>query len=324
MAHWRAARDARHDTALAVIISTQGSTYRKRGAMALFDSSGLLHGALSGGCLEPELERRAKIVLASRTPERWTFDTEPDADRVFGSGLGCRGRIETLLLPLPFDSRATLLAALDLASGEATRLEVTVSLEEASLGAGTARTGSWTAAWRADGRETTTIPHAPSESASLAISPPRALLLLGAGPETSALIGFARRLGWTTTVVEHRRRWSEPARDAGADDVHELHPGEPSATLAARRFDAALVMSHSFESDREHLGRWLATAVPYIGLLGPAARRDELLKELGTSLEGLDGRLFAPIGLPLGGHGPEAIALAIVAQLQQRFTRDRD
>ncbi len=92
------------------------------------------------------------------------------------------------------------------------------------------------------------------------------------------------------------------------------------AALSARPFDAVLVMSHSFDLDLEHLRRWLPSRAPYVGLLGPASRRDELLRELGGAAEKT--RLHAPIGLPLGGHGAEAIALAITAELQQRFARE--
>jgi xanthine dehydrogenase accessory factor len=55
-----------------------------------------------------------------------------------------------------------------------------------------------------------------------------------------------------------------------------------------------------------------------VGLLGPPARRDELLARLDASeRDALRARLRAPLGLPLGGEGPEAIALAIAAELQK-------
>jgi xanthine dehydrogenase accessory factor len=50
-------------------------------------------------------------------------------------------------------------------------------------------------------------------------------------------------------------------------------------------------------------------------LLGPPARRDRLLTELGALAAGLRPRLHAPVGLPLGGRAPESIALAIIAEL---------
>jgi xanthine dehydrogenase accessory factor len=59
--------------------------------------------------------------------------------------------------------------------------------------------------------------------------------------------------------------------------------------------------------------RWLLdTHVPYIGVLGPRARIDNLLRQVGA--EGND-RVFGPIGLDLGTDGPEQIALSIVAEV---------
>jgi xanthine dehydrogenase accessory factor len=57
-----------------------------------------------------------------------------------------------------------------------------------------------------------------------------------------------------------------------------------------------------------------------VGLLGPPARRDELLQGLGNAERAvLVGRLHAPIGLKLGGTGPECLALSISAELQMHF-----
>jgi xanthine dehydrogenase accessory factor len=81
--------------------------------------------------------------------------------------------------------------------------------------------------------------------------------------------------------------------------------------------DAVLVMHHNFELDREALEALAATSVPFIGLLGPRRRRDDLFKLLTPEARAaLSPRLRSPIGLALGGPGPEAIALSIAAQLQ--------
>ena len=81
--------------------------------------------------------------------------------------------------------------------------------------------------------------------------------------------------------------------------------------------DAALVMHHHFEHDREALVALAETAIPFIGLLGPVRRREDLLRVIPSALHAsLLARLHSPIGLKLGGQGPEAIALSIAAQLQ--------
>jgi len=257
-------------------------------------------------------------VLATRRSESAFFDTSDDSDRVYGSGVGCLGRIETVLMPLPMDSSAHLLASLEGAVSGRRALRVSVAVEGRDLGAGEARGTSSARAWSPEGRES---PAFTSEGPvfSFDVPPPPSLLLLGAGPETPTLVTFARRMGWTTTLVETRRRWSAAACEAGTDEHHEWAPGEAFDALSGRPFDAVLVMSHSFDVDREHLGRWLGSKAEYVGLLGPAARRDALLAELNVDAASLEGRLHAPVGLRLSGNAPETIALGIAMQLQQRF-----
>jgi len=82
------------------------------------------------------------------------------------------------------------------------------------------------------------------------------------------------------------------------------------------RFDAAIVMSHHLASDRSYLRQLAATDIAYVGLLGPASRRSRLLADLGDDAADLKERLHGPAGLDIGGRGPAAIALSIIAEVQ--------
>ena len=83
-----------------------------------------------------------------------------------------------------------------------------------------------------------------------------------------------------------------------------------------KSFDAALVMHHHFDLDRQALSGLAETDIGFIGLLGPRRRRDDLFKLLTAPMrDALQPRLHAPVGLDLGGFGVEAIALSIAAQL---------
>lgn len=311
------------DLVLAIVTATEGSTYRKPGALVLLDTGGVRAGVISGGCLEPELELKASEVLAKKRAQLVEFNTQSDEDLVFGSGIGCRGRMWVLLLPQSARSAAPLLQALEWSQhvGLALTIELDVT---GDIGAGRAYTTTQRWAWNNAGTNSQ-VPHVIDTSeistttTRFFIAPPSRILLLGAGPETPSLLTCARQMGWQSWVVEHRGRWSQLAHRAAADHVIELAPLAAHAQLRTTNFDAALVMSHNFSTDLAHL-RFLAQSdIAYIGLLGPPARRDELLAELGDDAALLQPRLHAPIGLPLGGQGPEAIALSIAAELQQHF-----
>jgi xanthine/CO dehydrogenase XdhC/CoxF family maturation factor len=125
-------------------------------------------------------------------------------------------------------------------------------------------------------------------------------------------------------VVDHRSHYAQAGRFPGAESV--LDGGVPAlrTLLAAehtapRPFDAAIVMSHHFASDQNYLDALSASAIPYVGLLGPALRRERLLAALGARAQALRSRLRSPVGLDLGARSPESIALAIVAEIHARL-----
>jgi xanthine dehydrogenase accessory factor len=307
---------------LGIVFATVGSTYQKPGAMVLLDRSGMRHGAISGGCLEPELEARAREVAESRRAAVLDFDTRSDEDVIFGSGTGCRGRIHLLLLPQA--PGAPLAQALRRLAEGRESLDLCLVVGGSQAGSGHALLGDERWNWESDGSA-----GSPSFVKSLRVagpaerlivpSPPH-LLFLGAGPETMPLSVFTERLGWRITLVEHRGRWLRFAARAAVHRIIELPPDEAVDAWSTSGADAAIAMTHNYALDLQHLAFCARSELSYIGLLGPAARRDALLQELDEDLaRRLNGRLHAPVGLGLGGSGPEALALSITAELQKHF-----
>jgi xanthine dehydrogenase accessory factor len=82
-------------------------------------------------------------------------------------------------------------------------------------------------------------------------------------------------------------------------------------------------MSHNLSADTEYLKVLAASTVNFVGLIGPPKRRDRLLSELGEQAALLANRLHAPVGTIIGGRGPAAIALEIVAELQAYFSAEK-
>ena len=293
---------------LAVVVATEGSTYVQPGAMALFGAAEGQVGWLSGGCLEPEIELRARAAAARDRIEWMDIDTRDDEDLIGGSALGCRGRLRLALLPLSaMPGWPGLVAAWQ--QGQ-TPLRLSVSLD----GAVSVQVEAASTAWRIDSADADRAPDAATQwQIEVPASPD--VLVFGAGPETPTLLPLLRSLGWRTTLVERRARWqTETGR---ADAWVDANPDIALAAMTDTPFAAALVMNHNFEMDREALQALADSAIPFIGLLGPARRREDLFRVLPKpTRDALVPRLRSPIGLKLGGHGPEAIALSIAAQLQ--------
>ncbi len=151
---------------------------------------------------------------------------------------------------------------------------------------------------------------------------PIRLLLLGAGLDAIPLTRLAAEIGWCCTIVDHRPVYVDHTGFPAECEKFCIDSNQLAATLELDRFDAAVVMSHHLASDREYLRQLANADVAYLGLLGPAARKERLLSELGEQGEDLSERLRGPAGLDLGGRGAEAIALSIVAQIQQFLSQD--
>ena len=78
-----------------------------------------------------------------------------------------------------------------------------------------------------------------------------------------------------------------------------------------------VVMSHNFIDDRFALAELLETDVPYIGLMGPKERFEQMLDEFeqeGETLGDLD-PVYTPVGLDLGGGAPYQVAHSIVGEV---------
>ena len=298
------ASEASDGCALVVVVATEGSTYVRQGAMAVFAPDDTQTGWLSGGCLEPEIARRARHAVAEGHLDAMDIDTRDDEDLFAGSAVGCRGRLHLALLPLDrLPGWSQVVQAWWRGAGP-------LSLRLTTGGEVLARAGDAHGAW--------TLPVAPTADRDLVgevtIPPPPRVAIFGAGPETRMLVASLRQLGWHVTVVERRARWI-PAHEI-ADAWHILSPDDALIALQPAP-DAALVMHHHFEHDREALAALASTTIPFIGLLGPVRRREDLLRVIPAHLHAtLSPRLRSPIGLKLGGQGPEAIALSIAAQLQ--------
>jgi len=162
--------------ALATLVRSRGSSYRRSGARMLISRDGRTAGSLSGGCLEEEIIERAREVLRAGAPALMEFDTQ----RRFG----CNGAIE-VLVECVSDSFLAGLAGYF----RARRICLIATIFEGP----SAAPGSHFVE-EADA--------APENALLQRIEPPPRIIIIGNGPENAALRVFAETLGWPALPME--------------------------------------------------------------------------------------------------------------------------
>jgi xanthine/CO dehydrogenase XdhC/CoxF family maturation factor len=312
---------------LATVVATAGSTYRKAGARMLILASGGHLGLLSGGCLEADLKEHADEVLGSGIARAVEYDMRGPDDILFGIAAGCEGAMRVLLEPARSGTAAETAvraAARRVRAGLPTTLVAVHESTDLPL-------GTYTAAPPLPPALTTAAAQVLAASISREVgsdaegrrarafvqylAPAPHVLICGGGPDAQPVVASARALGWRVTVVDHRPAYALAARFPGA--AVKLIPA-PSLRSAVELegCHAAVVMSHHLPSDAAYLRELAQAGRPaYVGLLGPAARRERLVCELGSDMAALRPRLRGPVGLDLGAATPEGIALAIISQM---------
>jgi xanthine/CO dehydrogenase XdhC/CoxF family maturation factor len=152
------------------------------------------------------------------------------------------------------------------------------------------------------------------------IEAPQRLVVFGAGDDARPMVQMAALLGWNVVVVDGRGQWAKAERFPEAQRAVVAEGFGELVGLGIGARDAVVVMTHSYEQDRVWLAGALRCGPRYLGLLGARHRSALLVSEtaamLGWSVDRACEGLFAPVGLDLGGDGAEAIALAVIAEIQ--------
>jgi len=315
---------------LATIVATAGSTYRKPGAMMLIARDGGYEGMISGGCLEGDLLHHAAAVFESGSAAHVTYDMHADEELVWNLGLGCDGVIHLLLQRLDRKSGFGFLRALDQARQEriATLLALTTQGDAAlATGAFGLRDAAGAshgepslvrclADLADDGWPRWRYRHlrlgADDNVEAIAINIPARtrVLLCGAGPDAVPMAQAFAGLDWDVVIADHRPAYARPERFPAGCTVVRMRPERLAGAMDTRGLDAAVIMSHHLENDAAWLAQVATGDIPYIGVLGPRARRDRLLQMAGCERD-----VYGPVGLDIGAELPAAIALAVAAEI---------
>jgi len=372
------------DAVLATVVRTEGSAYRRAGAMMLILEDGRSVGMISGGCLEPHIIKRAfwltrhgASVQVYQTGDEQKEDLEDELEEKLDNdaidfavdledelnfGLGCNGKVHVL-----FERLSSAMPYLDLIqkvrqNGESTTVATLIRSNSSEVTVGTRV--HLNASFLDDNKNSQEIPEqttnlpkpiidelsaykvskkhadylvlkssvANGNSSKGAIQtewlvqrlqPQIRLLVCGAGNDIMPLVTMAKLQDWHVTVIDSRPQYTTRQRFPQADSVFSVSLEDSETLLKLSQNAAVALMSHSLSQDRARLAVLLKNAnhCNYIGQLGPRYRTERLIKEISatcadpTALADGINQLHYPIGYKLGGDGPEALALSIIAQI---------
>ncbi|HEX3659859.1 MAG TPA: XdhC family protein [Acidobacteriaceae bacterium] len=323
---WKRASAAGEDVCLATVVGIEGSAYRRPGARMLLTAGGQRAGTVSGGCLEAEIAKKA-WWLTEKGPSIQRYSSFFDDDGDMPYGLGCGG---TVLIALERgEPAAQCLETLRRSVEKRTASVIVTDTVTSAAGTRLVLNAAGEALYAAKAEPALEkLAHevlhrrASRQAEHLFVefvAPPPAITIFGAGDDARPLLAFADVLGWHATLADGRANLARPERFPQAARVGGLE----AALAVLTSDDAAVLMTHSYEQDRQILRALLTRELRYLGVLGPRARTERLVSEVASELA-LDpdtclGRLHSPVGLDLGGHAPASIALSIAAELQAVF-----
>ncbi|BAV07032.1 Xanthine and CO dehydrogenase maturation factor, XdhC/CoxF family [Filimonas lacunae] len=375
---YRQAQQQQRKVVLATVVHIEGSAYRAPGARMLVQDDGRITGAVSGGCLEGDILRKALQVMQKEQPVLITYDTTEDEDAYsLGVSLGCNGIIRILLEPVgnhahnpvlllekaistrtpaviatfytPEDSRHTKQGTYLLCNEEGQLLhagshspavnkndhqaETTASNNRDDLPAapiGIHRLQPDIAQVFAL-QSNAFIAYAPDTATTAAytafleyLAPAPALIIAGAGNDVLPVVQVAEILGWDITLVDGRPAYASQARFPTCR-IQVSPASNPLGQVPCDAHTAILLMTHNYQYDKAALQQALQTNAAYIGILGPAKKRNRLLQELQE--EGIavtpqqEQRIYGPMGLDIGAETPEEIALSIISGIKAVFAQ---
>ncbi len=332
-------------TALATVVHVEGSSYRRAGARMLITEDGELTGAISGGCLEGDALRKARLVMTQQKSMLVTYDTTDDDDAKFGVGLGCNGIIHIFIEPLFTDKQnnpidlfklflskrqsVVLITLFSLNNKQDIQPGTCVLLTADEQLHGLFPDEDIKDALMADARDvlkngnsvTKTYLYGDKFTCFIELLQPTvSLVMFGAGNDAIPMVEMADVLGWHVTLIDGRANYAVANRFPKAKRIIIAKPEQALAQLNIDDRTVFVLMTHNYNYDMAMMKQLLPMQLTYVACLGPKKRLDRMLDELRE--EGINitdeqlKSIYGPAGLDVGAETSDEIALSIISEMQ--------
>ena len=326
---------------LATVVRVDGSSYRRPGARMLVTDDSKITGAISGGCLEGDALEKALFAMATGENKLITYDSSGEDDIQFGLHLGCNGVVHILFEPIKKDDPQNPLELLRLISNAGEEAVLVTLFSPKKIQPGTKLLYLKDHIYSSlsqpvqdllteqikisiNEKQSTFIELETEQGDCSAfieyIERPVSVVIAGAGNDIQPLVEIASMLGWSVTVVDGRFHYALPERFPGAAKVLYSRPTDILSQIKTDSRTVFLLMSHNYNYDLAFLKQIVQQAFGYIGLLGPAQKRNRILSDLQDEGIHLDedqlSKIHGPTGLDIGAEIATEIAVSIVAEVK--------
>lgn len=280
--------------AIGIISGIKGSSPQKKGAKALFFADGRIHGTLGGGCLEAEIQDRARRALATQVAEK--FELVLDHDFGWDDGLICGGKVCGVILPQAAEAGPIWqkLARPDQSKTWGVRKDFSID---------------WAGANDSDDWLYTET-----------VVPPCALWIAGSGHIAQAVAPLAQQVDFNVTVFDDRPSLANsrffPKATRFQVNAWEKLLEEPMSKEPA----FGLIVTRGHQHDALVLRNWVNRPFAFLGMIGSGRKRrlifSEFIEEGIATEEGLS-KVACPVGVDILSQSVSEIGVSIVAQLIQ-------
>ncbi|MEW7291754.1 XdhC family protein [Aquimarina sp. 2304DJ70-9] len=298
---------------MATVVDVEGSSYRRPGVGMLILQNGITKGAVSGGCVEKEVFRQSQSVFTTGIPKIMTYDGK--------YRLGCEGVLYILIET--FDINEDVISAIKQQLASRKPFEITSFYHKTDqdcneMGSVVRFNGGREFAFS----DTLDLKRKPCDSTSQSfkreMQPCFRLIIIGTEHDAGNLCQLASATGWEIEIIGSPKNPKRLEEFPGANKVVNSAP----ENLRLDHVDdqtAVVLMTHNFAKDLLYLQAIKDLKPVYIGLLGPARRREKLLSAFieyypEVTDEFMDS-IHGPAGLNLGAETPQEIAISIIAEI---------
>ncbi len=143
------------------------------------------------------------------------------------------------------------------------------------------------------------------------------LIIVGAGHISQYLAPLAKMLDFQVVIIDDREEFACEENFPQADKIMVDDIGKSLAEYPVFAHHYLVIVTRGHQFDEIALEQVLSKDAAYLGMIGSRNKIEKIFNDLrdkGIPEEWLQ-KVYAPIGLDLGGNRPSEIALSIAAQL---------